>query len=377
MKTTLKRQGVLFIAALLLAGCGGGGGGTGGTGGTGGGSVQPGALETGGAGLPIAQVVDATGSTVTANFSSAVAINSEGVVVGLAEVTAGSPFVAALWSVNSTGDASVAPTPLASLVNGGFAAAFAIDEAGSAVGQADNGTNLVAVIWTTPTTPAALPAPPNSGASAAYAISLDGTLVAGEAVVGGSTRAVLWSATGSAFVTPPTLLPVNIFANGSTLSPFNSASGVARVGSQEILVVGEVERGNGNLHAALWRSVDAGASFSAVDLGNDYVAYAVNGNRRVVGESDSDQAPVAWDISDQGVASAPISLGPAGSAVAINSNSRIAGWTGATTSLASVWLGNTPTALFASQSQAYGINNEAQPLVVGRNGNAGFVKRAD
>lgn len=377
MKTTIKLQGVLFLAALLLAGCGGGGSGGTVAGTGGGGGAQPGALETGGAGLAIEQVVDATGSTVTANFSSAVAINSDGLVVGLAEVTAGIPFVAALWSVNTAGDASVAPTPLESLINGGFAAAFAIDEAGSVVGQADNGTNPVAVIWTTPATPVALPALANSGASAAYAISTDGTLVVGEAVVGGSTRAVLWSATGSAFVNPPNLLPVNIFANGSTLSPFSSASGVARVGAAEILVVGEVERGNGNIHAGLWRSVNAGASFSAVDLGNDYVAYAVNGNRRVVGESDSDQAPVAWDISAQGVASAPISLAPAGGAVAINSNSRIAGWTGATTSLASVWLGNTPTALFASPSLAYGITNEVQPLVVGRNGNAGFVKRAD
>ena len=141
-------------------------------------------------------------------------------------------------------------------------------------------------------------------------------------------------------------------------------------------MVGEVESGNGIMHAGLWRSVNGGSSFSAVDLGNDYVAYGVNGNRRVVGESDRDQAPVAWDISAQGVASAPISLAAAGSAVAINSNGRIAGWTGAT-SLASVWLGNTPTALYATQSQAYGINNEVQPLVVGRSGNAGFVKRAD
>jgi hypothetical protein len=384
---TISKFLVVLSLCLLLAGCGDsswiGDATSPGTPPGGGGSPltpgpQAGALDAGGAGLPIDRVVTAAGATVSANFTTAVAVNDDGLIVGLAEVTPGTPFVAALWTVDPTGAATAAPTPLAPLVQGGFAAAFAIDGAGSVVGQAGNGPNLVAVIWPTPSTPVALPALVNgAGPSAAYAISADGSLVAGEAVDGsGVTRAVLWQGTAGSFATAPIVLPVNLFANGSKLSPFASASGVARVSATEILVVGEAEAGNGRGHAALWRSTNGGDSFAAVDLGQDFVANAVNSARRVVGESADLQAPVAWDVDAQGNASAPQTLAAAGNAVAINELSRIAGWSGAS-GLATAWLGTTPATLFSTSSQAYGLNNEAQPLVVGRNGNQGFVKRAD
>jgi len=379
MKTSIKRLSVFFLATLLLAGCGGGGGSSSApaSGPTPPGSTA-GALDPGGAGVNTGQVDDGTGTPVTANFTSALDVNGLNQVIGFAEVTAGAPFSAALWTVDTTGAASVAPAALAPLTAGGFAAAFAIDEAGSAVGQSDDGTRLVAVIWQNGAAPVALPELAAAGDYAAYAISADGSLISGAAVdAAGTTRAVVWAAEANGeYLAAPTVLPVNIFASGADLSPFSSASGVARAGADEILVVGEAEAGNGTLHAALWRSTNGGAVFTAVDLGAGHIALAVNSARQVVGENDTTLAPVSWAVNAQGVATAPVALAAAGSAVAVNENSRIAGWSGATR-LATVWSGTTPATLYATESQAYGLNNDTQPLVVGRIGSLGFVKRVN
>ncbi len=98
---------------------------------------------------------------------------------------------------------------------------------------------------------------------------------------------------------------------------------------------------------------------------------------KIIGESDSVLAPVRWSVSVQGVASVPVSLAASGSAVAINDDGRIAGWSGPG-SIATVWNDATPATLFTTAtSQAFGLNNEFQPLVVGRNGDQGFVKRVN
>lgn len=368
---SIKFLSVFFLAATLLAGCGGGGGG--------GGTTAPaaGALDAGGSGVTLSQIDDGTGTLVTASFVSAVGINDNLQIIGYAQVTPGGPLAASLWAVDTAGGITVTPTPLANLAGGSSTAAFAIDTAGSPVGRADDGTRQAAVIWAAGGTPVALPQLAAGGDYAAHAISADGTLIAGVATDGsGLSRAVLWTADGGGnFTTPPTVLPVNIFARGTDLSQYSLASGIARVpATNEILVAGEAEAGDGILHAALWRSTDGGATFGAIDLGAGYVAIAVNGNRQVVGETETGPAPVRWTVSAGGVASAPTSLATAGSAVAINSNGRIAGWSGAA-DRATVWNGTTPTTLFTTESRAFGLNNDAEPMVVGRNGSTAFVKR--
>lgn len=365
MKTTCRFFSLLMVLALALAGCGGGGSSTPAIGGED-------ALVPGGTGLTLDQVA---GTAAPVNFSTALDVNDLNQVIGFAEVTVGADFSAALWTVNTDGAAVAAPAALDPIAGNSYSAAFAIDETGAAVGQSGKGAQLVAVIWPAGSVPVELPALVAAGDSAAYGISADGTLVVGQAEdATGATRAVIWVADASGeFVDPPTLLPGTIFASGTEQSRFNSASGVTRVAGDEILVAGEAVAGNGTPHAALWRSVDGGTSFSAVDLGADFVAYAVNSSRQVVGETDDTLAPVAWSISDQGVAAAPVALAAAGSAVAINENGRIAGWSGAT-NLATVWNAATPETLFASLSQAFGLNNAQQPLVVGRVASAGFVK---
>ncbi|WP_027713672.1 hypothetical protein [Desulfuromonas sp. TF] len=378
MNSFIKNLSVLFLATLLLAGCGGGGSSSSAPPAGGGGGGVAGALDAGGTGVSTGEVADNAGNPVTANFTSALDINDLNQVIGFAEVTAGAPFTAALWTVDAAGDAAIAPAALNPIDGNTFSAAFAIDENGNAVGQSAKGTQLVAVIWPAGATPVQLPALTAAGNSKALAISADGTLIVGEAQDASSrTRGVLWIAdTPGVFTAAPTVLPFAAFASGSDLSPFSSASGVARVGDTEILVVGEAEAGNGDLHAALWRSVNGGTTFAASSLGIDHIAFAVNGARQVVGESDAGLSPVSWTISDLGVASAPASLATAGSAVAINENGRIAGWSGAA-SLATVWDGATPVTLSENSGQAYGLNNDAQPLVVGREGAQGFVKRVN
>lgn len=371
MKTFVKILCLSFVSFVLLAGCGGGGSSD---------SAAPGpttnALTAGGAGVTMEQVVDSTGTAVTASFTSAIDINDLGQVIGIAEVAEGSAFVASLWSVDTDGSAGVAPAALSPISGNTFSAAFAIDESGNAVGQSARGTQLVAVLWPGGGDPVELPSLAPGGNSAAFAVSADGTLVAGEAQdAAGRTRAVLWIADAQGAFALPVQLPVSLFAKGTDLSPFSSASGVARAGAAEILVVGEVEAGGGKLHAALWRS-ENGGDFSVVDLGVDHAAYAVNSSRQIVGETDDTLAPVSWRVSEQGIISGPLALAEAGSAVAVNETGRIAGWSGIP-GQASVWSGDTSLALFDTASQAYGLNNDLQPLVVGRNGNQGFVKRVE
>ena len=375
MKTFIKLISVLSLATLLLAGCGGNSNNN---------NLGPdsnpvtGSLEVGGNGVSTGQVVDGTGALVIANFTSALDINDLNQVIGIAEVTPGAPFTAALWSVNADGAATIAPTALAPLITGGFAAAFALDEAGIPVGQANNSTRLVAVIWNNSAAPTALPELAASGNYAAYAISDDGNLIVGSAVdASGTTRAVIWAANASGdFVAAPTVLPVNIFASGVDFSPYSAANGVAQVGADEILVVGEAEAGNGTLHAALWQSTNGGATFTPVDLGAEHIALAVNSGRKIVGENDTTLAAVSWTVTDQGVATAPVTLAVAGSAVAVNENGRVAGWSGAS-DRATVWNGTTPATLYNTVSQANALNNDLQPLVVGREGSQGFVKRVN
>lgn len=381
MKTSIQLTSAVLAAMLMLAGCGGGGssGSVGATTPTGPGTPAAGAFDPGGAGVATDQVTTTSGAVVTANFTSALAINDRNQVIGYAEVIPGALFAASLWTVDAGGSAAVAPTALAPISAGGFAAAFAIDGSGNVVGQAADGSRLVAVIWNNGAgAPAILPQLAAAGNYAAYGISADGSLIVGEASdATGNNRAVLWMADGAgAFLAAPTVLPANIFASGIDLSQFSSASGVARVGAAEILVAGEAEAGNGVLHGALWRSVNGGTTFTAVDLGVDQVAYAVNSSRQVVGENLAILAPVSWTISSAGAASAPLDLAAAGSAVAINELGRIAGTSGSP-GLATVWSETTPTTQYTSASQAFGLNNAIQPLVVGQVGNLGFVKRAN
>jgi hypothetical protein len=295
---TLRLTVLVCSLALALTACGGGG--SGGSS-SGGGTVS-------GSRVSLDQAASGD-SIVSVDFSTALGINDQGKVIGFAEITPGI-FSAASWEVSYTGTPSAAPLSLLPL-SGTYSAAFAIDEAGNAVGQSENeADNLVGVIWRNGNPAAvALPVLTPGTNSAAYAISADGNLIAGEARDStGRARAVLWVGLEGVFATPPLVLPFTVFDSGVEPSRFSSAYGVARVSGTEILVVGEAESGNGAINAALWRSTNNGASFTATNIGTGYVANGVNSAGRIVGEADGTSSPVTWTVAANGQVSAPVQL---------------------------------------------------------------------
>jgi hypothetical protein len=374
MKTTMKLISLLFLVALLAAGCGGGGGSS---------SAPTPQLTPGGAGLPIDQ---APGTTAPANFASTVAVNDANQVIGFVETTPGAPFTAALWTVSTTGAATVTPAALKPIGTNTSSAAFAIDAAGNAVGQSANGAQVVAVRWEFGVAePQPLPAA-DAGNSAAFGISAEGDLIVGEAQIGAVTRAVIWVANAQGqFTSAPVVLPVDIFTVGLAASPFSSANSVARAGA-DILVAGEVEDGAGVKHAVLWNSV--GAAFAANDLlavgevGS--VALDVNIDGEIVGEVETATnvfSAAMWKFEDNTgtVVITPTVLSANATAAAINDTGRVVG---TAAGKAAAW--NTVpaqpvmTTLHATPSQAYGNNNGDATgfLVVGVNNGKGFVMKA-
>lgn len=370
MNTIAKLSCGLFALTLLLAGCGSSG------------SVVPAASDSGGGGLTLNQFDDGQGGTVDVNFSNAVDINDFNEVVGFAEIIPGEPFAAGKWTVADDGAGSV-PTALPPLESDGFSAAFAIDDNGNAVGQSSKGALLVAVRWPfADGAPQELPALNAAGNSTAFDVSANGELIVGEAQDAGLvTRAVIWVADAQGeFNGTPVVLPSNIFSSSEGISRFSSANSVALFGNQ-IWVVGEAEDGGRTSHAALWRSNDR-VVFQATDLCRDLgiVANGVSSQGWIVGEIESETAtgftPILWTAAALGIYDW-INLAPEGVAVAVNNNDRIVGWSGAA-GLATVWTETqVPETLFVDASQAYSLNNNLEPMVVGRNGDLGFVIRVN
>ncbi|HKI50641.1 MAG TPA: hypothetical protein VJ995_01080 [Geothermobacteraceae bacterium] len=353
---------LLLCASLLtLAGCGSGGSGP---------------------AAPVVPAAPAVGGTtplepagVTATFSQAVAINDANQVVGFAETAAGSPFTAAVWTVNSLGETASAPTALDALPGGSFSSGFSVDTAGNVVGVADNGLAQVAVIWPTgSTTPAALPELVAGGFSAAYGINPDGNLIVGEAEDASfTTRAVVWPVVAGT-VGAPVVLP-EVFALPDLPGAFSAAYAVNDAG----WVVGEVEDNGFQFHAVVWQP-DVGGGYSTMtDLRTggevNSVAQGINSQNQVVGESEvltGSFVPALWADDGTGEFNRT-DLSTDGGAAGINDAGRIAGWNGPIPN-AAVWDSSSllGTDLFSAESQAYSINNNN--LVVGYNGNEGFVR---
>jgi predicted small secreted protein len=371
MKKTMKIISIILMAALFAAGCGGGGTDIFSTG-----AATP-PLAAGGAGLTLDQV---QGTTTPAVSATAVDINDANQVVGYVEATAGAGFKAALWTV-TTGDApTVTSRELLPLTGNTFSAAFAIDQAGRAVGQSGKGAQLVAVFWPAgASAPTELPALNTAGNSAAFGISADGTCIVGEAQNAAlSTQAVIWIASaGGAFTNAPVVLPVSLVG-----SAFSSANGASRTPTA-ILVAGNAEDNAGKTHAMLWRSTN-GTVFTAIDLSAageaGSTALAVNDAGTVAGEAETAPgifAAAVWKADNAGVYSRSI-LSADGAAVEINNAGKAVG---TAVGLATAWdtaaLLSTTTTLFTTASQAYSNNNGDATgyMVVGVNGGKGFVKK--
>lgn len=368
-----RNAALALLLTLIMAGCGG----------SGNNSAVPAAalapLDSGGGGVTLTPIQDPVqGGSISANFSSAVAINDAGRVIGFAETAAGSSLRAAAWSVDATGVATQAPTELKPLGVNTFSAAFGVDAAGNVVGQSSDGTGMVAVLWKNGVAePERLPTLATGGFSSANGISPDGRWIVGEAEDAGFvSRAVVWPLTGGVVGTP-VVLP-ETFALPTVAGAFAAAYGVNNSG----WVVGEVEDDQPRFHAVIWRPLIAGG-YELIDLrGNGEEgssAFAINSLFQVVGESEASVGsfvPMLWAADTTGEYK-PTLLAPAGTAVGLNNFGHIVGWNTATP-LAAFWDSAVPATtvnLFTTDSQAFGINNDN--LVVGRTGTQGFIKRAN
>jgi hypothetical protein len=397
MKTTAKLTGLFFVITLLLAGCGGSSSSN-----TVGSTQDP---------PPLDQIDNGEGGTITAVFTSAVDINDANQVVGYAQITDGAPLMAALWTVANDGTPTGTPIALKGLAVGEFNAAFAIDETGTSgsevvlgniVGQSStgNGIQQVAVIWEAGASePTELPRLNQNSArnSAAFGISPDGTMIVGmhEKNIGTNLnpiiveRPVLWQRDAQT-VSGYSIIELPFAIDADAVSPnfTSSAYGVGNAVNDAGWIAGELENKNGRLHAVIWVPSLGGGYLAAdaIDLRSGgeegSAAYAINAANEVVGEREGDPGvfePTLW-THDGGTPGEFkfTSLAADGSAVAINENGIIAGWVGTgALARASVWEGNTTTNLFTTESQAYGMNNVDEPMVVGRNGSIGYVKKAN
>lgn len=359
---------IVAMVAMAAAGCGGGGGGVGAAGGT---------TNPDEAGFASARTLEPlTGG----DMSSAVAINSGGVIVGLSG-NAAQEIRAARWSVDLATDNVTAAVELSPLAGNGYSAAYGLNDNGVVVGESGDNADaaIVAVYWPSGSTAAVKLTPLAAGNSAAHGINSAGRVVGEATSAGGKTVPVTWAGTGTAPVA------LAMLSGGTTGSAYSV--------SDDGVIVGESEAAGGAIRAVRWK-VDAatGTVGAPTDLGAlsghvKSVAMGVNRDGIIVGESESASGeihvvtwregsllgiPTGFDIDDLGVA------GTSSSGAAINDSGWIVGWSNDNNSIPrnALWnaFGSPMTNVndgFAGAGRAMGINRTRH--VVGVKSDKGFV----
>jgi hypothetical protein len=359
----------LFAALVFtLAGCGGGGGG---------GTPDPTTTDSDGDGIPNSDDAYPNDPSRFANFARvslpalsssnptyAVGVNDAAapLIVGLA-VNGSGVTKAVRWTVS--GQTATSPTPLLPLGDGsGASAAYGVADEGITVGEAENGTTTVAVIWRAgETTPVALSMAGFGPRSAAFSINQVRQIVGEAEKTPGVFVPVLWNGLGAD--------PVELPALGG-------AAGAAYFISNGGWIVGE----SNNL-ATVWTVNITGVVSPPLSLGKlsagDFrsVALGVDNQGRIVGESeqaDGTVRAVLWVKTGENYVIS--SLGAGASAQAINDNDRIAGYAGTTRAV--VWdtrltdlTRNSAVLASTTTSQSYGINQS--DVVVGTDNNQAFA----
>lgn len=370
-KYTIRKSllAVLLALNMALAGCGGGGGGATGPDIDGDGIPNAADAFPSDATRFAAQTTVLLAGIAGGSFSTPIAISNGNQAIGLADNSA-AEVRGVRWTVDAANRTVSAPATLEPLAGNFYSAAYAINDAGVAVGESENGVDVVPVFWPAGGTAAtALSLTGFAALAAAYHINNAGQVV-GEATEGGENRAVLWNTTAA----PPVAL--GILAGGTYSAAYFINDGG--------LVVGEADNSAGATRAVAWLVSPLGAVMAGpVDLGAlaghaASTAMGVDASGRVVGESETalgEDRAALWTINPQTLAvTARTDLG-SGGAHAINGANRIAGHLG-TPSLASVWDTrnlNLPNSIQtgAATSQAYGLNDGN--LMVGSLGPQGFV----
>ncbi len=351
-------------------GTGGDTGGTGGTGGgTGGGDDEPTVADTD------FNPVELAG--LGGNFSAGVAINIDGLAVGLSDD--GSSVKGAKWQVTEASPAAV--IELSPLDGNNYSAAYGVNDPGVAVGEsgaivgveldAIADANTVAVYWPIGVTvPSALSTEGlfAGGASAAFAINENGEIV-GEAVNDdfGNTVGIYWASTSA----DPVVL--GNLSEGS----FSSAYFISSVGD----IVGEAQNADGQAQAVVWVLSTGGgyeAPSSLNPVANNQIrsaAFGIDFNGSIVGEAELESGElqgVIWNTNG----SVDSTLGENTSAQAINDVDRVVGYTAALSDSDRATIWNAASIadfrnLASIFSQAYALNDNNE--IVGMVGNQAFA----
>lgn len=365
------RIGILAIVAavaLTVAGCGGGGGGVG----AGGGTTNPTEVR-----FENAKTLEPLAG---GDMSSAVGINNAGVIVGLSG-NAAQQIRGARWSIDLATDNVTAAVELAPLVGNAYSSAYAVNDNGVIVGESGDAADagIVAVHWPSGATASVKLTPLAAGNSAAFGVNSRGQIVGEATNAGGNTVPVYWPGTGA----NPVALP--LLAGGT--------SGSAYFVSDDNTIVGESGTTGGAIRAVRWEiDPGTGAVGSPTELeplaGHvKSVAMGVNKDGVIVGESESAAGeihtviwkegsllgiPTGFDVTDLGAA------GVSSSAAAINDDNWIVGWSNDNNATArnALWnaAGTPPTTVnadFAGTGRAMSINRNR--YIVGVKADKGFV----
>lgn len=366
------RIGILAIVAavaMTVAGCGGGGGGVG-AGGAGTTNPTEVRFENAATLQPLAG----------GDMSSAVGINNAGVIVGLSG-NASQQIRGARWRIDLATDNVTAATELAPLAGNSYSSAYAVNDNGVIVGESGDAAdaNIVAVYWPSGATASVKLTPLAAGNSAAFGVNSRGQIVGEATSAGGNTVPVYWPGTGSA----PVALPLLTGGTG----------GSAYFVSDDNTIVGESGTTGGAIRAVRWKIDPAtGAAGNPTELeplsGHvKSVAMGVNKDGVIVGESESVSGEihtVTWkegsllgistgfDVTDLGTS------GVSSSAAAINDDNWVVGWANDNTASPRCSLWNaagspvaTVNANFAGSGRAMAINRNR--YVVGVKSDRGFV----
>jgi uncharacterized membrane protein len=370
MKNAVLIVMTLALLGLWLTGCGGGGGGS-----------NPSSPTA--SGSTLSPIDDNNPGTAPGVFALATSISEANQVVGAAESMAGGVLKPAYWEVDPNAIATVPPTMLTPLVDGGFANAMDINS-GVIVGMAANaGGGIRAVVWANKdAAPNQLQGLTPGGSASAFGINGSG-LIVGEAENGASVhKAVIWRRAVDGALTGPFALP------GVPIDWESSAYDV----NEEGVIAGEIIDGAGISQAVLWEP--DGALYVQRDLGvlagyAHSVALGLNtpepgqpllvAGEVSVNSIDGAVRAVRWAVDTTVTLTELGSPSRDSSATAVNAAGRFVGWEDSASSLmqASTWT-ISPAAksvLVTTDSQAYDINGG--DIVVGRRGLLGFVLRAN
>jgi len=382
-KYWLLLASLAVVLTLALAGCGGGGGGGGGN------------SDSDGDGIPNNQDAFPNDAAKFASFtttplpglqgvtfSSAAAINDAGMIVGTSNDIQGD-----IHGVFWTASTATSPTRLEFPAHPGaeFGAAHGISNNGDVVGETNNATGgRDAIFWLgaagTPSAASPLVLTPVAGAqfNAAYDVN-NAKRIVGEAELATGNKAVTWTvdATG-AISSQPMILGEPVGA---------TASSAYAIG-EDNRIVGEHTLASGAVNGILWTlSADGATVASMIALppltgDTESVAYGINADGRIVGESTSAAGVTrgaTWTVAGTVATAEALGTTGEGNALAINDSGRLAGWTAPTVggvAIASVW-DDLKLSLFDSVlaattfSQGFGIN--ATGSIVGMAGNTAFV----